>query len=67
MCVCVCVCVCVFTCLPNNNSKFMWQFYFDEFEVTDVPNSCARSWLRTRNSLPNLRSTWFAFFPATLL
>ena len=26
-----------------------------------VPNPCARSWVRTRNSLPNLRSTWLAF------
>ena len=48
-----------FTCLMYGTASLRW--------TPCVPNSCARSWLRTRNSLPNLRSTWFAFLPATLL
>ena len=48
-----------FTCLMYGTASLRW--------TASVPNSCARSWLRTRNSLPNLRSTWFAFLPATLL
>ena len=34
--------------------------------TASVSNSCARSWVTTGNSLPNLKSTWLAFLPATL-
>ena len=46
-------------CCTDRTASLRW--------MASVPNPCVRSWVRIRNSLPNLRSTWLAFLPATLL